>query len=186
VAQVRNNIFVRGLSGSVGDQFVVKLDKNGRTIVSNMPTFEANRKFSEQQLDQQEKFRDAIEYAKTAKTQQIYIDKAEGTGRTPANVAMADFFHAPEVLELDINNWHGEVGQVIRIKATDDVKVTQLNVLITDGAGTVLEQGAAVQDENRWWSYTTTAVAADNPRVIVTARDLPGNLTVFNWDKGSS
>jgi len=185
VAQVRNNIFVRGLSGSVGDQFVVKLDKNGRTIVSNMPTFEVNRKFSEQQLDQQEKFRDAIEYAKTAKTQQIYIDKAEGTGRTPANVAMADFFHAPEVLELDINNWHGEVGQVIRIKATDDVKVTQLNVVITDGAGTVLEQGAAVQDENRWWSYTTTAVAADNPRVIVTARDLPGNLTVFNWDKGS-
>jgi hypothetical protein len=39
MAKVRNNIFVRGLSGSVGDQFVVKQDKNGRTIISNVPTF---------------------------------------------------------------------------------------------------------------------------------------------------
>jgi len=185
MAEVRNNIFVRGLSGSVGDQFVVKLDRNGRTIISNTPTFEKNRKFSEGQLEQQERFRDAAEYAKGAQTQQVYVDKAESMGRTPYNVAMADFLHTPEILELDVAAWHGEVGQVIRIKVMDDVKVTQVNLVITDSAGVVLEQGAAVQGENRWWSYTTTATAPDGPRVVVTAQDLPGNITKFNWDKGS-
>lgn len=182
MAKVRNNIFVRGLSGSVGDQFVVKQDKSGRTIISNVPTFNENRTFSESQLGQQEKFREAVEYAKEAKTQQVYVDKAEDTSRTPYNVAMADFFHAPEILELDVAAWHGEVGQVIRIKAMDDVQVTQVNVVITSSTGTVLEQGAAVQSDNRWWNYTTTAAAAENPRVVVTARDLPGNLAEFNWD----
>ncbi len=182
MAKVRNNIFVRGLSGSVGDQFVVKQDRNGRTIISNMPTFDENRTFTEAQLGQQEKFREAVEYAKEAKTEPIYTDKSEGTARTPYNVAMADFFHAPEILELDVAAWHGEVGQVIRIKAMDDVKVTQVNVVITSNTGTVLEQGAAAQSDNRWWDYTTTAPAADSPRVIVTARDLPGNIAEFHWD----
>jgi hypothetical protein len=182
MAKVRNNIFVRGLSGSVGDQFVVKLDKNGRTIISNIPTFEENRTFTESQLGQQEKFREAVEYAKGAKSQQVYVDKAEDTSRTPYNVAMADFFHAPEILDVDLSAWHGGVGQAIRIKAMDDVKVTQVNVVITDSAGAVLEQGAAVQGDNRWWDYTTTAAASDGARIVVTARDLPGNLAQFNMD----
>ena len=182
MAKVRNNIFVRGLSGSVGDQFVVKQNKNGRTIISNSPTFKENREFTEAQREQQERFREAVEYAKEAKAQQIYIDKSTVEARTPYNVAMADFFHAPEILELDVTAWNGAVGQVIRIKVMDDVKVTQVNVVITDGTGAVLEQGAAVQSDNRWWNYTTTATAQDNPRVIVTARDLPGNISVFNWD----
>ena len=182
MAKVRNNIFVRGLSGSVGDQFVMKQDRNGRTIISNSPTFKENREFTEAQLGQQEKFREAVEYAKEAQTQQIYINKSAEAARTPYNVAMADFFHAPEILELDVAAWNGAVGQVIRIKVMDDVKVTQVNVVITDGTGAVLEQGAAVQSDNRWWNYTTTATAQDGARVIVTARDLPGNLAEFNWD----
>lgn len=182
MAKVRNNIFVRGLSGSVGDQFVVKQNKNGRTIISNSPTFKENREFTEAQREQQEKFREAVEYAKEAKAQQIYIDKSAETARTPYNVAMADFFHGPEILELDVEAWNGEVGQILRVKVMDDVKVTQVNVVITDGAGVVLEQGPAIQSDNRWWNYTTTATAQDGSRVVVTARDLPGNLTEFNWE----
>jgi hypothetical protein len=182
MAKVRNNIFVRGLSGSVGDQFVVKQDRNGRTIISNSPTFKENREFTEAQRQQQEKFREAAEYAKEAKTQQIYVDKSAETARTPYNVAMADFFHGPEILELDLDAWDGEVGQILRIKVMDDVKVTQVNVVITDGTGVVLEQGPAIQSDNRWWNYTTTATAQDGSRVVVTARDLPGNLAEFNWE----
>jgi hypothetical protein len=60
-----------------------------------------------------------------------------------------------------------------------------VNLVITDSAGVVLEQGAAVQGENRWWSYTTTATASDGPRVIVTAHDLPGNIAKMTWDNAS-
>jgi hypothetical protein len=182
MAKVRNNIVIQGLSGSLGDQLVVKLDKSGRTIVGVSPTFDPNRTYSEAQLEQQSQFREAAGYAKDAKTQAIYIEKAKDTPRSPANVAMADWFHAPEILEVDVSAWHGAVGQVIRIKAIDDVKVTQVNVAITDSAGTVLEQGQAVDAGSLWWHYTTTATAPENPRIVATARDLPGHIAQFNWD----
>jgi hypothetical protein len=47
MAKVRNNIMVRGLSGAVGEQFVIRKDKAGRTIISNIPTFDEKRQFSE-------------------------------------------------------------------------------------------------------------------------------------------
>ncbi len=181
MAKVRNNIFVRGLSGSLGEQFVVKQDKAGRTIVSVAPTFSENRTYSEAQLDWQDKFRDASVYATGAKDNETYVEKAKGTPLTSYNVAMADFFHAPEIKELDASAWHGTAGEVIRILAVDDVKVTQVNVVITDDAGTVIEQGAAVQAEGAWWNYTTTVTNASADRIVVTARDLPGNIAEFNW-----
>jgi len=181
MAKVRKNIVVQGLSGLLGDQLVLKHDKAGRTIVSAKPTFDENRAFSEGQKEVHENFRDAAAYAKDAKDQAVYVNLAEGTPMSAYNVALADWFHAPEIQELDVSAWHGQAGQVIRIKAVDDVQVTQVNVVITDGAGAVLEQGAATRAEGRWWSYTTTAAAPEGPRVVATARDLPGHIAEFHW-----
>lgn len=182
MAKVRKNIIVQGLSGSLGGQLVVKQDKAGRTIVSVSPTVDPNRTYSEAQLAQQNQFREAVVYAKDAKDQQVYVEKAKDTPLLPANVAMADWFHAPEILELDMSGWNGAAGQVIRVKAVDDVQVAQVNVVITNNAGAVLEQGQAVYAEGSWWSYTTTATATEGPRVVVTARDLPGHIAQMNWD----
>ena len=182
MAKVRNNIFVRGLSGSLGEQFVVKQDKAGRTIVSVAPTFSENRTYSEAQLDWQDKFRDASVYATGAKDNETYVEKAKGTPLTSYNVAMADFFHAPEIKDIDVTAWHGTAGEVIRIQAVDDVKVTQVTVVITDSTGTVLEQGAAVQAEGAWWNYTATVTSASASRIVVSARDLPGHIAEFQWE----
>lgn len=182
MAKVRNNIIIQGLSGSLGDQLVIKQDKAGRTIVGVAPAFDPNRTFTEAQAEQHEKFRNASIYAKGAKNDEVYVDKAEGTPLNPYNVAMADWFHAPEIKGIDVSAWHGQAGQVIRVQAVDDVQVTQVNVVISDNAGAVLEQGAAVRAEGAWWNYTTTATASDNSQIVVTARDLPGNVAQFNWD----
>jgi hypothetical protein len=96
---------------------------------------------------------------------------------TAYNLAIADWFHAPEIREIDITAWHGGIGQSIRVQAADNVQVTQVNVVITDSAGAVLEQGAATRAEGLWWIYTTTATATDGAQVLVTAQDLPGNVT---------
>lgn len=181
MAKVRNNIIIQGLSGSLGDQLVIKQDKAGRTIVAVPPSANPNRVFSEAQLERQEKFRDASVYAKGAKDVEEYVDKAKGTPQTPSNVAMADWFHAPEVKEIDVTAWHGTAGEIIRIQAVDDVKVTQVNVVITDGTGTVLEQGAAEPAEGAWWNYTATVTDPNASRIVVTARDLPGHIAEFNW-----
>jgi len=46
MAKVRNNIIIQDLSGSLGDQLVVKQDKAGRTIVAVAPSADPNRTFS--------------------------------------------------------------------------------------------------------------------------------------------
>ena len=51
------------------------------------------------------------------------------------NVAVADFFHAPEIEEVDLEGYSGKTGELIRVKARDDVQVTRVAVLISDAAG---------------------------------------------------
>lgn len=177
MAKVRNNVVVRGLSGSFGDQMIIKIDKAGRTIVSNKPEFDEDRVFTPAQQAQQEKFREASVYAKDAKDLEVYAEKAEGTPMHPYNVALADWLHAPEIKDINLSAWTGEVGQAIRIQAMDDVEVKQVSVVITDEEGAVLERGMATADNGDWWTYRTTATASGNPKVLVAAEDLPGHIT---------
>jgi hypothetical protein len=181
MAKVRNNIVIQGLSGSLGEQLVIKQDKTGRTIVGVSPTFDPNRIFSAAQLGIQERFREAVVYAKDARNENVYIDKAKNTIQSPYNVAIADWFNAPTIHELDVSAWTGQIGQIIRIRAVDDVQVTQVNVVITDDANLVLEQGAAVQVDGSWWTYTTTTNGL-GAKIMATAYDLPGNTATFNWN----
>lgn len=176
MAKVRKNIFVQGLSGSLGKQLVFKQGKNG-TIVSKYPEFDEDRTFTEAQVHQQNKFGEAVAYAKHAKGLEIYIEKAKLSNRRPYHVAISDYSNPPEIRKVDISAWNGQTGQVIRIMAVDDVLVTQVHVVILDDAGTVYEEGAAVQDNDVWWHYVTTTTAEHGARVSVKARDVPGNVT---------
>lgn len=178
MAKVRNNVIVRGLSGSFGDQMVIKIDKAGRTIISNKPEFDENRQFTPAQQAQHEKFREARAYASESKDLDVYVAKAEGTPMSPSNVAMADWFHAPEIREIDMSEWTGQAGQYIRVQAMDDVQVAQVSLVITDEQDAVLEQGAAVKDDGSvWWIYQTKTTITGNPKVLVAAEDLPGHIT---------
>src|SRR5215208_2785151 len=145
MAKVRNNVVTRGWSGSFGEQMVIKIDKAGRAIVGNKPEFDENRVFTPAQLAHQQAFREARIYAKDAKEEVVYVAKAEGTPISPANAALVDWFHAPEIKVIDLSAWRGEMGQQIRIEALDDGKVTQVTVVITDEMNAVLEQGAALE-----------------------------------------
>lgn len=182
MAKIRKNIIIQGFSGTLGDQLVIRQDKAGRTILAVPPTFDPDRTFTEAQLERQERFRDASTYAKDAKTNEEYVTKAEGTPMNPYNVAIADWFHAPEVQEIDVSAWTGESNEMIRIQAVDDVKVTKVTVVITDGSGTVLEQGEAVNAGSGWWEYTTQNATPGATRIVASARDLPGNLTELEWN----
>src|SRR5260221_9685814 len=138
MAKVQNNIFVRGLSGSLGDQFVVRKGKAGNTVISNKPVFSSQREFNASQLAHQDAFREAIAYAKTAKDEEVYLTKAQGTTMSAFNAAVADWFNKPQVLEIDANGWTGASGETIRVKAMDDTLVIKVHVVITDNANAVL------------------------------------------------
>jgi hypothetical protein len=51
----------------------------------------------------------------------------------------------------------------------DDVRISRVFVVITDGNGTVFEQGNAQPGDASCWTYTTTAL------------DMPGNKAQTTW-----
>ena len=176
MAKVRSNIIIDGIGGMLGNQLVFKRDKAGRTILSVKPTFGENRVFSAAQRAQQEAFREAQLYAKTAKSDPVYARKAAGTARSAYNAAIADWFHPPVILEIDRSGWQGGAGQRIRVKAQDDVLVTQVTVTVTAADGALLESGDATQVDGLWWEYTTRAAAEADATLTASARDLPGHV----------
>ncbi len=176
MATVRQNIVVQGLSGSLGDQLTIRQDKAGRTIISAKRAFRPNHEFSDSQKQHQQSFREAAAYAQAAKDQPVYVVKAQGTPLNPYNVAVADWFHAPKILDVDLAAWSGQAGQAIRIKALDDVQVTKVTVLISDENDTLIEQGEATRADGLWWQYLTTAAAGGSAKVLASAQDLPGHI----------
>jgi hypothetical protein len=177
---------MQGVKGTLGDQLIFKKDKAGRTIISVMPTFDEDRMFSMAQQAQHQAFREATAYAKDQTNNPIYLAKAEGTPLNAYNVAVADWFNRPEILEIDLKGWSGEAGQVIRMRVQDDVLVKHVAVAIADEADNVLEQGPAVEVGALWWEYTTTATASGNARVMVVALDTPGHTTELVEEKALS
>ena len=180
MAKVRKNVVLEGLSGMLANQLVFKQDKAGRTLVSIRPHYAGDREFSEAQLAHQARFQEAAAYAQEASQEQaVYAEKADGTPQNAYNVAVADWFHSPEVREIDLSGYTGQAGQVIRARVMDDVEVTQVTLVIATGAGEVVEQGQMAYEQGMWYTYTATAECPAGPaRVVVTGLDLPGHAGV--------
>ena len=167
MAKVKRNIMMSGLSGSLGKDLYARTTKDGRTIISVKPNF-SNRQFSEAQLNQQNRTKQAADYAKVAaKENPIYAQKAAGTSKNAYNIAFRDWHKPPVIHRIE---WHD--GKV-RVDAHDDVLVTGVTVTILDEAGQCLEQGEAELWMGVWWDYT----AANRGQIRVEARDLAGNVT---------
>jgi hypothetical protein len=163
IAKVLNNIITKGLSGALGDQIIFRTDKAGRTIVAVKPASGANRAFNGIQKAHQEAFRQATLYAKGAKDQVVYASRASGTPMNAYNVAVADWFNEPEVLEIDASNWSGKAGE------------TQARQDHGRCAGNARDGG--VQHRRL---YVRLILAPPQPRKIVRAREHPNQ---HRWDR---
>ena len=182
MAKIIDNLVTEGLSGKLGKRLVFRKGKGGNTILSTRPVFSADRQFNVSQLAQQEAFKQAIVYAKVAKNQPLYITLAKGTAKTAYNIAVEDWFGEPQVLSIDITGWTGQIGQEIRVRAQDNIKVSSVHVVIRadNNTTTPLEEGDAVPSEvdGLLWIYTTKTVIAQTPATHLDAYayDLAGNF----------
>ena len=132
MAKVRGNLILQGVSGMIGKQLIIRKQKDGTYVLTAAPVVRAGREPTPAQKQQQERFRQAVLYAKAAKGKPEYEPVAEARGVSTFNVATADFFHPPEILDIDVSGYTGAAGETITIKAVDDVKVTKVGVLIAD------------------------------------------------------
>jgi len=180
--KVRGNILLRFISGKLGG-LVGRMWKN-RPYLSKAPTFPKNRKFSKMQMEHQERFQDAAAYAKGAIRDEasagLYAVLGEKYRLTSYNVALRDFFRAPEVREIYTSSYTGKQGEEMVIRAVDDVEVLRVHVIIKKDEA-VLEEGAAVREKfnaSLWHYVPQKDLEIEGCIIEVHAEDRPGNVTV--------
>jgi hypothetical protein len=97
-----------------------------------------------------------VAYAKAAQANPIYVALVKKRKQPAYNVALADAMHPPRVIEIDASGYRGGVGEVIRVRAKDDVRVVRLWSTIYNAREQVIEEGEGVSDRiGRWWTYLT-------------------------------
>ena len=180
MAKQTNNVVTHGLSGKVGDLLVFS-QRAGKTVVGKVP--QKRKVTSEQQKEQQRKFQWAVLYAKSAMADPdtgAAYNQAAKKGQSGYNVAVADFFHAPDIHKVDVSGYTGAPGDIIRIQVTDNFMVKEVTVAITNADGSLVEEGNATPDAGGYyWTYTATAANdnLDGDKIEITVSDLPGNVT---------
>ena len=183
MAHVYRNIFIHGLGNVLGDRFVYRNTRSGKTIIARKPSFDDNRMYGETQRTHLSAMLEATTYASFAKVHDVYLNRELATGIVAYTIALADWFAGPKVLQIDVDAWTGAPGERIRVKARDNVAVAAVSVVIRDAQGNVLETGDAMQAETggAWWIYTTQSrlKMTPFPSVEAIARDLPGNEDSF-------
>jgi hypothetical protein len=158
---------------------VVYKTQSGKNLLARKPVINNNGL----NISMQEEIRQAVTYAEYACDQPLYQGRSVGTGNTAYNLALADYLGKPQVLDIDIRGWTGEIGQSILIKATDNFWVLSLCLVIRDG-NTILEEGEAGQStqDGLLWKYTTRTPIVRKPGIYLDAyaHDLPGNAGEYH------
>ncbi len=184
MAQARENVLTRGLSGTIARQLTFR-QLAGKTVVGKLrgpssvpPTDEF--------LARQAKFKSSIAYAKGAikdpAVKALYKAAAK-PGQSAFNMAMVDAFLAPKVNSINTDNYHGAAGDTILVNASDDFKVKGVTVSVHNAAGDLVEEGVAVMQINEAdWLFTAAQAnaAPAGSKITAVANDLPGNSTSFS------
>jgi len=178
MAVTYTNVLVRNFHGKVGN-IVLRVFGN-KMVMSALPSTR-NRKWSEAQLECQDRFRKATKFGHTvladAELNLVYKNKAK-ENQSSWNASISDYLLKPEIETIDTSKYKGQEGDTIRVEAYDKYKVTSVIVMIINALGLQIEKGLAVQKPTGEWIYK---ISTENPdwkgsRVVVRVSDLPGNV----------
>ena len=114
MANIDRNIFIHGLTEILADRSASIKTRSGKTILASNPMFDDSRECAETQETHQDALREATTHANFAQRQEAYLNKARGNAATAYSIALIDWFGAPKVLEINVDEWTGEVGETIR------------------------------------------------------------------------
>jgi len=179
MSDVELNETINGYRGSIGKLVFRKY--KGRTIVARK--VKSSKPPTENQLAQREQFAEAAAFVRTINANPsllaFYEPITAQRDLTVRAVAMGDYLKKPTIKPLDLDKYQGRIGDPIKIRATDDIGLAELNVNIVAQDGTPIESGQAVEDGQRSgkWTYTATKVVALGSDVFieVTGVDHAGN-----------
>jgi len=183
MTKIKNNVITTGLSGKLGKQIVFR-QWSGDTFLAKAPV--RNQKLADNELRTAVKlrFKKAVVYAKKAiddaELKKDYQSKCK-VRQNAYNRAVQDFYDVPNVEEIDLSNYTGEPDSVVRIYATEDFRVSKVQVRIENQKSEPVETGFAKQEGNtNWWRFIATVSnpLSEGGKIIASAYDLPGNETI--------
>lgn len=170
---------MQGASGMLGNNIVYR-QRNGETIVANRP--KKRKGLSAKQQLTVDRFRTATIYAKRCmkrtEYKALYARGIDDKKLSAYAVALSDHLNPPTIQEIDVKDYHGRAGEIIRVRATDDFKVVSVKVRITDAGNNLIEEGdAQARGKRGLWRMITTVgnTNATGLTITATARDVAEN-----------
>lgn len=151
----------------------------GRDYLVAYPKRDKNRPPTVKLRLAQARFKQCINYAtnitKDPGIKQAYLSSAK-RNQSAQNRAFQDAAYPPKVEQILMNNYLGQRGATLSIRAVDDFEVTRVIVAIYYNEE-LIEQGEAVYQDYWNWEYSTQQdiAAIKGVRIVATAYDLPGN-----------
>ena len=166
MAEAELSKMIKSIRGKVGG-LVFRQMPDGSIVVSSAPK-KKRRSSKGQKAYRKGTFTDRAQWAKWAQHEYpIYARlAAERPMITAYNLAMSDIAHPPVIHRI-----LRQEGRIL-VQASDEVFVNKVMVEILDEAGTLLDEGDAVQLEGDMWEYTAKV---EGKQIVARAFDLPGN-----------
>lgn len=176
MARGKLGVLFAHLSGRVGD-VVIRRHKDGITVARRPKPSELPP--SPARLARRERFSRAVAWAsrflRDPDTRAHYEALAKRKGKRTYDLMKSDFLKPPVVEQVDVSDYSGGRGDLIKIKARDNVMVTAVRVSLLLEDGETLEEGDATETY-RGWTYKARrpAPAGSTVRIVATATDRPG------------
>lgn len=177
------NTALGALRGKIDDWVYRQLE--GETVVTRRPR-RTDTEPTGAQVDVRRKFRQAATYARAvfadAVRKQSYLELALRRGFPGSRLfafIVQDFAKGPEVVSIDAERYHRQIGDTLLVDAEDNGEVTGVTVAVKAADGTVIESGPAVKVD-AFWRYTATTLvpAEDAVTIEATAFDRAENKGV--------
>lgn len=187
MANIVLNPAIQVISGNVAG-FVYRQQSDGSVVLAKKALVDPDREPTEGQAGQMQKFKEAsARYRRLLEDQGVRaaydaLVAERGSKARLRAVVMGDIMSAPKISTIDLSNYHGEVGNTIRIFAEDSVGVSRLTLSISDVTDSQTVESAEMPMNGQVhgtveWLYTATqaVTAGHEVQVHITAYDLAGN-----------
>ena len=180
MAVVKDNVFINGISGKLGKQLVFK-HWNGKTFVcvKSKPTTKESLK----QKENRSKFKKASIFARImmddpAKKAEYKKIAKELKLPNAYTAAVTEYMRKPDIQEVDTTNYSGKANEEIKVKVKKKgFEVEEVQVIIMDKEGKVVEEGKAKKGVANHWIYSTLVdlVERESLQIIIRAKERTNN-----------
>ena len=160
------NALTQGISGKVTG-LIFRRNANGTVSVGDAPR-PTTKAPTAGALAQRQRFQQAAFYGRAVlqdpAQQAAYQTGVDVNTNSAYTVAVSDYLNAPDIRDVDFSAYHGAIGDVILIHATDDFAVARVHVRIQNPDGTLVEEGDALPDPDSYtYRYKATTKTPPSP-----------------------